>query len=98
MVSPHKHHKNCIDIDKKKHKKHTKKQTNIYGIPGIQAPRVANNGSALTSARLVSTLVFGSGNIPLNTTTLALMQFGQLINHDFESTTQYTFGNKRKKK
>ena len=64
---------------------------------GIQTPRAASNGSALPSARLVSTVVFGGADRALNTTTLALMQFGQLINHDFQSTTQFTFSNKRRK-
>nr|CAH0110806.1 unnamed protein product [Daphnia galeata] len=59
----------------------------------IQTPRAASNGSALPSARLVSTVVFGGADRALNTTTLALMQFGQLINHDFQSTTQFTFTN-----
>ncbi len=64
---------------------------------GIQTPRAASNGSALPSARLVSTVVFGGADRALNTTTLALMQFGQLINHDFQSTTQFTFSNKGRK-
>lgn len=58
---------------------------------GIQTPRVASNGLALPSARLVSTVVFGGNDVPIATTTLALMQFGQFINHDFQSTAQFTF-------
>jgi hypothetical protein len=62
-------------------------------MPGIQSPRVSSNGSDLNSARLISTTIFGGADRPLSTTTLALMQFGQFINHDFESTTQFTFSN-----
>ena len=67
--------------------------TYFNGIPGIQSPRVASSGSALTSARLVSTVIFGAADRPVTSATLALMQFGQFINHDFQSTTQFTFGN-----
>lgn len=51
-------------------------------MPGIQSPRVSSNGSDLNSARLISTTIFGGADRPLSTTTLALMQFGQFINHD----------------
>ena len=60
---------------------------------GIQSPRsLASNKSALIGARLISTTVIGSGNHPSTTNTLAVMQFAQFINHDFESTNQFTFG------
>ncbi|EFX87999.1 hypothetical protein DAPPUDRAFT_221219 [Daphnia pulex] len=62
-------------------------------MASIQSPRVSSNGSELNSARLISTTIFGGADRPLSTTTLALMQFGQFINHDFESTTQFTFTN-----
>jgi hypothetical protein len=53
---------------------------------------LASSGLELSSARNISVVVFGGADVPLSNTTLALMQFGQLINHDFESTTQFTFG------
>ncbi|XP_046449770.1 chorion peroxidase-like isoform X2 [Daphnia pulex] len=60
---------------------------------GIESPRVASDGSALPSARLVSVRVLGGAEKPTNATALALMQFGQLINHDFQSSTTFTFSN-----
>lgn len=48
-------------------------------------------GSALPSARLVSVRVLGEAEKPTDATALALMQFGQLINHDFQSSTTFTF-------
>ena len=63
-------------------------------MKGISSPRsLATNGSALISPRLISTTVIGSGDHPSTTNTLAVMQFGQFLNHDLESTTQFTFGN-----
>ncbi|XP_046637740.1 chorion peroxidase-like [Daphnia pulicaria] len=50
-------------------------------------------GSALPSARLVSVRVLGEAEKPTDATALALMQFGQLINHDFQSSTTFTFSN-----
>jgi hypothetical protein len=52
---------------------------------------LATNGSALPSGRLVSVVAFGGADVPLNSTTLALMQFAQFINHDMELTSQFTY-------
>lgn len=56
---------------------------------------MATDGSALPSARAVSVAIFGAGDKPLSTATLALMQFGQFINHDFQSSAQFTFCKKK---
>jgi len=60
---------------------------------GIQTPRLASNGSSLPSARLVSVIVFNNNDVPLSNNTLALMQFGQFINHDMELTPTFTYSN-----
>ena len=52
---------------------------------------LSTTGAALPSARAVSIVVFGSADRPMSKVTLALTQFGQIINHGFESTTQFTF-------
>lgn len=67
------------------------KSIHRMGISGIESPRVASDSSALPSARLVSVRVLGGAEKPTNSTSLALMQFGQLINHDFQSSTTFTF-------
>lgn len=68
---------------------------NIELNKDIQTPRaLSTNGSALPSARAVSVLVFASNDDEIPSTTLAVMQFGQFINHDMESTNQFTYSNK----
>ena len=62
-------------------------------ILGIESPRVASDGSALPNARLISTTVSGDADKSLSSATLALMQFGQFINHDMELTPQFTYSN-----
>ena len=61
-------------------------------MTGISVPRVAADGSALTSARLISTTVFNGTPMLQPNYTLAVMQFGQFINHDMEMTNQRPFG------
>lgn len=65
-------------------------------VSGIESPRVASDGTALPSARLVSVRVLGGAEKPTDATSLALMQFGQLINHDFQSSTTFTFCKNRR--
>ena len=72
------------------------KKFTYLGLSGIQVPRLATNGSDLPGARIVSTTCIQGGNLPLTTATLALMQFGQLINHDFQASVQFTFCKKIK--
>ena len=71
---------------------------NPYGIKGISSPRtnssINTTTNALPSARLVSTKVFAGADAPLSNVTSLLMQFGQFLNHDMESTTDFTFGKK----
>jgi hypothetical protein len=68
----------------------------LANIKGIESIRLATNGAALPSTRVVSLIVFGTNDgkkpKPGPPVTLALMQFGQLINHDFQSSTTFTFG------
>ena len=63
---------------------------------GISSPRtnssINTTTNALPSARLVSTKVFAGADAPLSNVTNLIMQFGQFVNHDMESTTQFTFG------
>jgi len=60
-------------------------------IIGVSDPRNESvSGSALPGPREISIGVFGSTDTPLSSTTSLLMQFGQLINHDMESSTQFT--------
>ena len=61
-------------------------------MTGISAPRVAADGLALTSARQISTTVFNGNSMLQLNFTLAVMQFGQFINHDMEMTNQVSFG------
>jgi peroxidase len=61
-------------------------------MTGISVPRVAADGSDLTSARQISTTVFDGYSVPKPNYTLAVMQFGQFINHDMEMTNQVSFG------
>lgn len=60
------------------------------GNLGIEAPRITNSGDELPNARLVSATVIGGHGRPMPGSTLALMQWGQFINHDFQSTAQYS--------
>ena len=60
---------------------------------GIYAPRVSSNGSDLSSARLISLVAFNGTSVPQPNFTLAIMQFGQFMNHDMELTNQVSFGN-----
>ena len=63
-------------------------------IIGISNPRtLAKDGTALSYSRNISVIVFDDQDVPLSNTTNLMMQFGQFINHDMESTTQFTFGN-----
>lgn len=59
---------------------------------GIEIPPKASSGAALPNARLISAIVIGKDDKPMTTATLALMQWGQFINHDFQSTAQFTLG------
>ncbi len=59
---------------------------------GIEIPPKASSGAALPNARLISATVIGKDDKPMTTATLALMQWGQFINHDFQSTAQFTLG------
>jgi len=67
---------------------------NVYfsNPTGIYAPRVSSNGSNLASARLISIVAFNGTSVPQPNFTLAIMQFGQFINHDMELTNQVSFG------
>ena len=61
---------------------------------GVEVVRSSTDGTSLKSARFVSTTVFGPRDRPISNT-LAVMQFGQFINHDFQSTGTYNLGNLR---
>ncbi len=59
---------------------------------GISIPRSHDiAGGDLPSPRLISMRVFSDEDRPLGEVTSLLMQFGQFINHDMESTSTYTF-------
>jgi Animal haem peroxidase len=53
---------------------------------------LAWNGSQLNSPRQISMAVFTGADRLVNYT-LAVMQFGQFINHDMELTNQFTYRN-----
>lgn len=53
---------------------------------GVWAPRVASNGKALPSARLVSISVVPDIDAPSEVDTLWVMQYGQFVDHDITST------------
>ena len=55
---------------------------------------MSTDGTSLKSARFVSTTVFGPRDRPISNT-MAVMQFGQFINHDFQFTGTYDLGNLR---
>ena len=48
-------------------------------------PRVANDGSELSSARLVSTIASGQTEVDERRFTSMLVGFGQFLDHDFDS-------------
>ncbi|KAI9554244.1 hypothetical protein GHT06_019516 [Daphnia sinensis] len=55
---------------------------------GIWAPRISINGSALPSARLISSTMVGDENKASGSTTIWFMQYGQFLDHDIVSTPE----------
>ncbi len=65
-----------------------------YYLIGVSDPRnTSTNGSTLPLPRAISTGIIGPTDNPLSGFTSLLMQFGQLINHDMESTSTFTYSN-----
>lgn len=59
---------------------------------GISSPRSHGiAGQPLRSPRQISLCAFSDADKPLKQVTSLLMQFGQFINHDMESTSTFTF-------
>lgn len=66
--------------------------TKLIYHQGVSSPHNRSiNGDALPSPRLISMNVFSDSDRPLKPYTSLFMQFGQFINHDLESTSQFTF-------
>jgi len=64
----------------------------IYFYSGVSSPRTFDSsGTELPSPRVISMNVFSDGDRPLSNITSLLMQFGQFVNHDLESTSTFTF-------
>lgn len=66
---------------------------NAVCCPGIEAGPLASDGSALTSARKISTTVIGGEDADAEFT-LAKMQFGQFLSHDIELAGIYELSKK----
>jgi len=74
------------------YKSYTYFDINAFVDQGVSRPRKHSiTGAELPSPRFISMNTFSNEDRPLEKVTSLLMQFGQFINHDMESTSQFSF-------